>query len=76
MKKVELKKAILDGALWVVEQIPGYVQCTFVVWYLSCMTTLPYSLKSSRIKYFAVWLNSAQKQIFTDKIFVVERELL
>ena len=22
-----------------------------------------------------VWLNSAQKQIFTDKIFVVEREL-
>ena len=24
MKKVELKKAIRDGALWVVEQIPGY----------------------------------------------------
>ena len=24
MKKVELKKAIQDGALWVVEQIPGY----------------------------------------------------
>ena len=31
-------------------------------------------LKFSRIKYFAVWLNSAQKQIFADKIFVVERE--
>ena len=26
MKKVELKKAIQDGALWVVEQIPGYAQ--------------------------------------------------
>ena len=26
-------------------------------------------------KYFAVWLNSAQKQTFMDKIFVVEREL-
>ena len=36
---------------------------------------IPYSLIFSRIKYFAVWLNSAQKQIFTDKIFVVEREL-
>jgi hypothetical protein len=24
MKKVELKKVIKDGALWVVEQIPGY----------------------------------------------------
>ena len=35
---------------------------------------LPYSLKFSRIKYFVVWLNSAQKQIFADKIFVVERE--
>ena len=35
---------------------------------------IPYSLKFSRIKYFAVWLNSAQKQIFADKIFVVERE--
>ena len=32
------------------------------------------SLKFSRIKYFAVWLNSAQKQFFADKIFVVERE--
>ena len=38
------------------------------------MNVLPYSLKFSRIKYFAVWLNSAQKQIFADKIFVVERE--
>ena len=36
---------------------------------------IPYSLIFSRIKYFAVWLNSAQKQIFTDKIFVVKREL-
>ena len=35
---------------------------------------VPYSLKFSRIKYFVVWLNSAQKQIFADKIFVVERE--
>ena len=36
---------------------------------------VPYNnLKYSRIKYFAVWLNSAQKQIFTDKIFVVEHE--
>ena len=35
---------------------------------------IPYSLKFSRIKYFVVWLNSAQKQIFTDKIVVVERE--
>ena len=34
---------------------------------------VPYRLKFSKIKYFAVWLNSAQKQIFTDKIFVVER---
>ena len=25
--------------------------------------------------YFAVWLNSAQKQLFTDKIFMVKREL-
>ena len=29
---------------------------------------LPYSLKFSRIKYFKVLPNSAQKQIFTDKI--------
>ena len=36
---------------------------------------IPYSLKFSRIKYFADWLNSAQKQIFMDKIFVVGREL-
>ena len=35
---------------------------------------IPYSLKFSRIKYFAGWLNSAQKQIFADKIFVVKRE--
>ena len=35
------------------------------------VSEIPYSLKYSRIKYFAVWL---QKQIFTDKIFVVERE--
>ena len=28
-------------------------------------------LYSLRIKYFAVWLNSAQKQIFADKIFVL-----
>jgi hypothetical protein len=33
---------------------------------------VPYSLKFSKIKYFAVWPNSAQKQIFADKIFVVE----
>ena len=33
---------------------------------------IPYSLKFSRIKYFAVWLNSAQKQIFTDKNFARE----
>ena len=38
------------------------------------MPDIPYSLKFSRIKYFAVWLNSVQKQIFVDKIFVVERE--
>ena len=32
MKKVELKKAIQDGALWVVEQIPGYyTQCILVM---------------------------------------------
>ena len=30
---------------------------------------IAYNLKFSRIKYFVVWLNSAQKQIF-----VVERE--
>ena len=36
---------------------------------------IPYSLIFLRIKYVAVWLNSAQKQIFTDKIFVVECEL-
>ena len=35
---------------------------------------IPYSLKFSRIKYFVVWLNSAQKPIFADKIFVVKRE--
>ena len=33
---------------------------------------VPYSLKFSRIKYFAVLPNSAQKQIFTDKIFMVK----
>ena len=32
---------------------------------------IPYSLKFSRIKYFAVLPNSAQNQIFADKIFVV-----
>ena len=32
---------------------------------------LPYSLKFSRDKYFTVLPNSAEKQIFTDKIFVV-----
>ena len=32
---------------------------------------IPYSLNFSRIKYFAVLPNSAQKQIFEDKIFVV-----
>ena len=32
---------------------------------------LPYSLKFSRIKYFVVLPNSAQKQISADKIFVV-----
>ena len=35
---------------------------------------IPYSLKFSRIKYFVVWLNSAQKHIFADKMFVVECE--
>ena len=25
LKKVQLKKSLLTGALWVVEQIPGYV---------------------------------------------------
>ena len=39
-----------------------------------CPINLPYSLKFSRIKYFVVWLNSVHKQIFADKIFVVERE--
>ena len=39
------------------------------------MAEVPYSIIFSRIKYFAVWLNSAQKQIFMDKIFMVEREL-
>ena len=37
------------------------------------MIMIPYSLKLSRIKYFAVWLNSVQKQIFAEKISVVER---
>ena len=35
---------------------------------------LPYSLNFSKIKYFSFWLNSAQKQIFTNKIFVVDVE--
>ena len=35
---------------------------------------IPYSLKYLRIKYIAVWLNSAQKQVFMDKIFMVKRE--
>ena len=35
---------------------------------------IPYSLKFLRIKYFVVWVNSAQKQIFAEKNFVVERE--
>ena len=39
------------------------------------MAEVLYGIIFSRIKYFAVWLNSAQKQIFTDKIFVVEREI-
>ena len=35
---------------------------------------IPYSLKFSRIRYFADWPPSAQKQTFADKIiFVVER---
>ena len=42
---------------------------------MAMLADIPYSLIFSRIKYFAVWLNSTQKQIFTDKIFVVEREL-
>ena len=46
-----------------------------VIKYVMNAENIPYSLKFSRIKYFADWLNSAQKQIFTDKIFVVEREL-
>ena len=31
LKKIELNKAINDGALWVVEQIPGYalIQCQY-----------------------------------------------
>ena len=33
---------------------------------------IPYRLKFSRDKYFAVLPNSAQKQIFMDKIFVVK----
>ena len=36
------------------------------------MKKIPYSLKFSRGKYFAVLPNSAQKQIFMDKIFVVK----
>ena len=36
------------------------------------MRELLYSLKFSRGKYFAVLPNSAQKQIFMDKIFVVK----
>ena len=35
-------------------------------------TELPYSLKFSRVRYFAVLPNSDQKQIFTGKIFVVK----
>ena len=41
---------------------------------LTFVLGIPYSLKFSRIKYLVVWLNSAQKQIFADKIFVVECE--
>ena len=36
------------------------------------LRNIPYSLKFSRIKYFTVLPNSAQKQIFTDKIFTVK----
>ena len=41
---------------------------------LSFYMYIPYSLKFSRIKYFVVWLNSAQKKFFADKIFVDESE--
>ena len=45
MKKVELKKAIHDGALWVVEQIPGYVSQDLKIYWLcgiqlNCMPIL------------------------------------
>ena len=36
------------------------------------MRLLPFCLKFSRAKYFAVLPNCAQKQNFTDKIFVVK----
>ena len=52
--------------------------CSVLVSFLPSATPMapdvPYSLKFSRIKYFVVWLNSAQKQIFADTIFVVEHE--
>ena len=38
----------------------------------ACTCYLPHSLKFLKGKYFAVMLNSAQKQIFADKIFVVK----
>ena len=37
-----------------------------------CYHAIPCSLKYLRVKYFVVLPNSAQKQIFVDKIFVVQ----
>ena len=56
---------------------PGMEKVVYIVcaYYIIRTPDIPYSLMFSKIKYFAVRLNSAQKQIFTDKFFVVEREL-
>ena len=44
---------------------------SFIKLCLVLILLLLYSLKFSRIKYFVVFPDSAQKQIFADKIFVV-----
>ena len=41
------------------------IHCSYIVQVLTMTMTIPYNLKFSRIKYFAVLPNSAQKQKFS-----------
>ena len=45
------------------------IACSCTQIFMAVVTSILYSLKFSRGKYFVVLANSAQKQIFADKIF-------